>query len=163
MRYVMREKIFAIGDDFTVKDDQGNDRFVVDGKVFHIGHKAIIRDMSGNEVATIHQELLSLRPAYEISRGGKELAEVKKNLLNILHERFTVDIPGPGDLEVTGGILEHDYTFTRDGKTVAVVSRPWAALRDTYGVDIADGEDDAVILASTIVIDLMNEDRRKRG
>jgi CubicO group peptidase (beta-lactamase class C family) len=28
MRYIMREKLFALGDDFTVQDDQGHDRYI---------------------------------------------------------------------------------------------------------------------------------------
>jgi uncharacterized protein YxjI len=162
MRYIMRDKVFALGDDFIVRDTQGQDRYTVDGKVFSLGHKLIFRDMSGNEVATIHQKLLSLRPTYEITRGGTELAEVRKSFLTILHERFTVDIPGPDDLEVKGGILQHDYTFTRRGQTVAQVSKAWVAFRDTYGVDIEPGEDDVLILASTVVVDMVNEDRQNR-
>jgi uncharacterized protein YxjI len=161
VRYVMREKIFAIGDDFTVKDDQGNDRFVVDGKVFSLGHKMIIRDMSGNEAATVHQDLLSLRHSYVITRGGKEIAEVKKKLLSVLHERFIVDTHGAGDLEITGSILEHNYSFARGDTAVAVVSKPWIELRDSYGVEIADGENDVMILACTIVIDLFAQEHEK--
>ena len=157
MRYIMREQIFALGDDFTVTDDQGRDRFIVDGKVFSFGHKLIMRDMSGNEMATIHQHLLSLRPSYAITRGGTEIGEVSKKLLTILHERFTVDIPGPDDLDVTGDILDHEYTFTRRGQIVAQVSKAWVVLRDTYGVEVAAGEDDVLILASAVVIDLVNE------
>ncbi|MDB5077740.1 MAG: hypothetical protein JWO42_3919 [Chloroflexi bacterium] len=163
MRYIMREKLFALGDDFTVQDAQGQDRYIVDGKVFSIGHKLIFREMSGNEVATVHQKVLSLRPTYEITRDRTELAEVRKSFLTFLHERFTVDIPGPDDYNVTGSILEHEYTFERRGKTVARVSKAWVALRDTYGVKVEPGEDDVLILASTVVIDMVNEDQRHRN
>jgi len=160
MRYIMRDKLFAIGQDFTITDEQGQGRFSVDGKVFAIGHKLVFRDMEGNEAATVHQKLLHMTPTYEITRGGAEIAEVKKKLISIARERFTVDIPGPDDLEVTGSLLDHDYTFTRSGQVIAYVSKAWVSLRDTYGVDIAPGEDDVVILASTVVIDMVNEDSR---
>ena len=32
MRYVMKQKLWSIGDDFTIQDEQGQDRFFVDGK-----------------------------------------------------------------------------------------------------------------------------------
>jgi uncharacterized protein YxjI len=48
-----------------------------------------------------------------------------------------------------------EYTFTRSGGQVAEVSKRWFAFSDTYGVDIADGEDDVLILASAVVIDLV--------
>lgn len=157
MRYLLRRKIFAIGDDFTVKDETGADRYIVDGKVFSIGHKVIISDMQGNEEATIHQHLLTLLPTYEITRNDQELAEVRKKL-TFFHEEFTVDIPGPDDLEVQGDLLDHEYEFTRGGQTVATVSKQWFTLTDSYGVEVAPGIDDVLILASAIVIDLVNED-----
>jgi uncharacterized protein YxjI len=162
MRYIMREKLFALGTDFTIQDDQGRDWFIVDGKVLSFGHKLIFRDMGGTEVATIHQKLLTLRPTYEITRGGAQIAEVSKKLLIVLQERFTVDIPGPADLEVTGSVLEHDYVFTRQGQIVARVSKAWVALLDTYGVEVEEGEDDVLILASAVVIDMVNEDAQAR-
>jgi hypothetical protein len=41
------------------------------------------------------------------------------------------------------------------GRVVAEVSKKWFAFTDTYGVDIADGEDAVLILASTVVIDMI--------
>jgi len=37
---------------------------------------------------------------------------------------------------------------------VAVVSKQWFSWSDTYGVEIKDGQDDVLILASAIVVDL---------
>lgn len=157
MRFQLQRKLFALGDDFTVKDETGADRYIVDGKVFSIGHKVIIADMQGNEEATIHQRIISLLPTYEITRNGLELAEIRKKL-TLFREGFTVDIPGPDDLEVQGDLLDHEYVFTRGGQTVATVSKRWFSLMDSYGVDVAPGVDDVLILASAIVIDLVNDD-----
>lgn len=157
MRYQLQRKLFALGDDFTVKDETGADRYIVDGKVFSIGHKLIITDMQGAEEATIHQRIIALRPTYEITRNGQEMAEVRKKL-TLFREGFTVDIPGPDDLEVQGDLLDHEYVFTRGGQTVATVSKQWFSLFDSYGVEVAPGVDDVLILASAIVIDQVNED-----
>src|SRR5262245_24415028 len=138
MRYLMRQRIFAIGDDFTIKDETGQDRFIVDGKVFTLGHKLIITDLAGNELATIQQRLLTLLPAYEITRGGHDVAEVRKQL-TIFRDRFTVDIPGPDDLEVQGDIWDHEYSFIRGEQEVARVSKQWFSLQDTYGVEVLPG------------------------
>ncbi len=158
MRYQLRQKLFAFGDDFTVKDETGADRYIVDGKVFSLGHRVIIRDTQGNEEATIHQRIIALLPTYEITRNGQDLAEVRKRLA-LFHDRYTVDIPGPDDLEAQGDLLDHEYVFTRAGQTVAAVSKQWFALTDTYGVEVAPGVDDVLILASAIVIDLVNADQ----
>ena len=44
-----------------------------------------------------------------------------------------------------------------------LVSKQWFAWSDTYGVDIAEGEDDILILASTVVVDVAcHADQQRR-
>jgi uncharacterized protein YxjI len=79
-------------------------------------------------------------------------------------DRFTIDIPGPDDLSMTGDLFEHEYTIRRGDQVVATVSKHWLSLTDTYGVDIAPGEDDLLILASVLALDLAeDQERRARG
>jgi uncharacterized protein YxjI len=155
MRYLMKQKLFCLGDDFTIKNDRGEDVFFVDGKVFSIGDNLSFQDMNGNELAFISQKLLAWGPTYEIYRGDELAAVVKKELFTFFHCKFTVDVPGPDDLEAEGNFSDHEYTFTRSGQPVAQVSKQWFSLSDTYGVEITDGEDDILILASTVVIDMV--------
>ncbi len=158
MRYIVREKFFRLGEDSQITDESGQPVFEVDGKIFTLHHTLVMRDMGGNEVATIRQRLIALRPTWEITRGGVELAEVRKKLLTFLGDRFIVDIPGPDDLEVAGNIFEHEYTITQAGRVVATVSKRWISLTATYGVETAPGADDVLILASVLVLDLAEDE-----
>ena len=162
MRYVMKQKLFCWGDDFTIKTPDGQDVFFVDGEAFSIGDKLSFQDMQGKELAFIRQKLLSWGPTYEIYRGGELCAVVKKHLFTLFRCRFTVDVPGPEDLEAEGSFLDMEYTFTRCAQVVATVSKRWVAWADTYGVDIAAGEDDVLILASTVVIDMICHGDKRR-
>jgi len=153
MRYVLKQKLLSWGDDFVIKDEDGNDVFFVDGKAFSIGDKLSFQDMNGNELAFIRQRLLAWGKTYEIFRGGQLAAVVKKELFAFLHHRFMVDVPGPDDLEAEGNFLDREYEFRRGDNVVAVVSKRWFSWTDTYGVEIVDGEDDVLILASAVVID----------
>ena len=155
MRYLMKQKLFCFGDDFTIKNEAGEDMFFVDGKVFTLGQKLSFQDMNGRELAFIRQKLLSWGPTYEITREGELAAVVKKHLFTFFRCAFTVDVPGPDDIEAQGNFLDMEYTFARGGRTVAEVSKRWFSFSDTYGVDIPDGEDDVLILASTVVIDMI--------
>jgi len=155
MRYLMKQKLFCFGDDFTIKNETGDDMFFVDGKAFTIGQKLSFQDMNGRELAFIRQKLLSWGPAYEIYRDGQLAAVVKKHLFTFFRCAFTVDVPGPDDIEAQGSFLDMEYSFTRGNRTVAEVSKRWFAFSDTYGVDIADGEDDVLLLASSVVIDMV--------
>jgi uncharacterized protein YxjI len=155
MRYVMKQKLFCWGDDFVIKNDAGDDVFFVDGKAFSLGAKLSFQDMQGHELAFIRQKLLSWGPTYEITREGTVAAVVKKHLFTLFRCRFTVDVPGPDDLEAQGSFLDLEYRFERGGQVVAEVSKRWFSWADTYGVDIGGGEDDVLILASTVVIDMV--------
>ncbi len=162
MRYLMRQKFWSWGDDFIIKDEHGRDVFYVDGKAFSWGDKLSFQDMQKQELAYIRQKLLSWGPTYEIDVHGRQTAVVKKHLFTFLRCRFTIDVPGPDDLEATGSILDHEYRFERHGQAVAEVSKRWFSFRDTYGIDIADGEDAVLILATAVVIDLVCHDGNKR-
>lgn len=155
MRYVMKQKILAWGDDFDIKDSKGNLAYHVDGKVFSWGDKLSFQKPDGGEVARIEQKLLSLGPTYDIYRGDEHAARVKKKLFSFMRSKFIVDVPGPNDLEATGNFLGHEYTFERHNQTVATVSKSYFSFRDTYGIDVARGEDDVLILACAVVVDLV--------
>jgi uncharacterized protein YxjI len=158
MRYIMRQKLFSWGDDFFIKDESGRDAFFVDGKAFSFGNQLSFQDLNGNELAFIKQRLLSWGPTYEIYKGDQLYALVKKELFTFFKCRFTIDVPGPDDLEAEGDFLDHEYEFNRDGNLVAAVSKQWFSWSDSYGVDVAEGEDDILILASTVVIDMACHD-----
>src|SRR5258708_2586277 len=160
VRYVIREKLFHLTEDSAITDDQGQPRYQVDGKLFSLHNTLVMRDLAGNEVARIRRQLIAFTPTYDITRGGEELAEVRKRLFSLFGERLTIDIPGPDDLEVQGEPFEHEYTISRGGQIVATVSKRWLALSDTYGVDVAPGEDDVLILASVLVLDLVEDNQR---
>lgn len=158
MRYVMRQKVFAFGDDFIIKDESGADRYHVDGKVFTIRKTLAIQDLAGNELAKIQKKLLSFGNSYEVYHGGQLAAVVSKRLFTIFKCKFVVDVPGPDDLEARGNFLEHEYEFFRGNRKVATCSKKWFSWSDTYGIDIDAGEDDVLILASSVVIDMVCHD-----
>jgi len=155
MRYVLKQKFWSWGDDFAIKDADGRDVYLVDGRAFSWGDKLSFQDTEGHELAFIRQKLLSWGPTYEIEVHGQLVAVVKKKLFTLLRCKFTVDLPGPDDLEAQGNFLDREYTFERHGHEVAQVSKRWFSWTDTYGVDVAEGEDAVLILATAVVIDMV--------
>lgn len=163
MRYVMSQKFFSLADSFTIKDENEREAYLVKGKVFSFGDKLSFQDTEGNELVYIDQRLLNWSPTYELWRGADLLAVVKRQLFSFIHHRFTVDVPGPDDLEAEGDFLDHEYTFTRGDRVVATVSKKWFSWTDTYGIDVADGEDPVLILASAVVVDMVCHGDQKRN
>jgi uncharacterized protein YxjI len=162
MRYVMRQKLLSLADNFTIKNEQEQDVFLIKGKVFSFGDKLSFQDLAGNELVFIDQRLLNWSPTYELWKGDELLAVVKRELFSFIHHRFTVDVPGPNDLEAEGDFLDHEYTISRGDSVVATVSKRWFSWADTYGIEIADGEDDVLVLATAVVVDMVCHDHNKR-
>jgi len=155
--YVIRERFLSIGDDFDVLDEHGNKVLHVDGKVFSLRDKVVIEDLSGAEVASVHRRLVALRPTYEITIGGQKAAEVRKKLFTPFRERFTIDVPGPDDLEMKGDLFNHEYVIEQGGVEVAAVSKRWLTIRDTYAVQIAADVEPLLVIGAVLALDLALE------
>ena len=84
-------------------------------------------------------------------------ATIKKALVTPFRDRFSIEVENGDELSAKGNIVDHEYEIERDGKKVAEVSKRWFRIRETYGIEIAPGEDDALILAATACIDEMGE------
>ena len=61
-------------------------------------------------------------------------------------------------MEISGDILDHEYRVDSEGERIAEVSKKWFDIRDTYGVEISQGQDNALILAIAVSIDQMAHD-----
>ena len=155
----MKQKVFSLGDKFTIRTENGEDAFLVNGEVFSLGHKLSFEDPQGNELLYIQQKLLSWGPTYELYRGDEHVGTIKKELFSFFRCTFEIHTDESGDLEAEGNFSDHEYTVTRGGEAIAQISKQWFAWSDTYGVDIADSADPVLILASTVVIDLCCHER----
>ena len=58
-------------------------------------------------------------------------------------------------MKAHGSVLDHEYEIERDGDTVATISKKWFRVRESYGVEVATGEDAPLILAITVAIDAL--------
>jgi uncharacterized protein YxjI len=155
-RYQMREKLASIGDDFWIEDSQGQKAFKVDGKAVRARSTLIFEDANGHELAKIQERRLRVKDTMEIEGpGGETLATVKKALIDPVRDRWTVKVGNGPDLDVQGNILDHEYKIEQGRDTVAEISKKWFRVRDTYGVEIAPGQNDIIILAVTAAVDLM--------
>lgn len=159
--YVIREKFFSFGKDSDITDEQGRPVLRVDGKALTLRERLVLRDLDGREVAEVRRKMVSMRPTYEIEIGGQEAALVRKKLFTPFVDRYTVDIPGPDDLELVGDLFDHDYTVRRGGDVVATVSKAYFTMRDTYAVDIVPGENELLILAAVLALDLAEDSERR--
>lgn len=158
-RYKIRQKLFSIGDDFWIEDQDGKRVFRVDGKALRLHKTLIFEDMSGNKLCQIQERWLPIRETMAIDGPeGEQIALVQKALITPLRDRWSVKVKNGPDLDVQGNIFDHEYAIKQQRKKIAEVSKKWFSLTDTYGVEIDSGHNDILILAVAIAIDMMAHD-----
>ena len=156
IRYQMRQKMVSIGNDYWIENDQSQKVFKIDGKALRVRKTLKFEDAHGNELCKIQERMLRVKDSMEIEGpSGERLAMVKKAIITPVRDRWTVKIKNGPDLDVQGNILDHEYHIGEGRDKVAEVSKKWFRVRDMYGVEIATGQNDVVILAVTVAIDMM--------
>lgn len=162
MRYMVRQRMFSIGDDFWITDEQGDRAFLVDGKAMSIRQTMEIKDPTGAVVASVHKKLVALRDTMQIERDGQVIATVRREMFSPLHHKSAVDLADGRTLEAVGNLTGREFDIKDGDHTLARVSRAWFQIRDTYGVDVAPGEDDAMLLAAAVCLDRIHHDEEER-
>jgi len=141
-----------------IEDDDGNRVFKVDGKAMRLRNTLDLEDTTGARICRIQTRVLHIRDSMAIDDAdGEQLALQHKALISPLRERWKIDLPGDREWKVQGNVVDHEYEIEDDDRKIAEVSKRWFRVRDTYGVEVAPGQDDALILAITICIDQMRD------
>lgn len=156
-RYIMRQRVVALGQDFYITNAAGQPMFKIDGKVRLIKESLKFRDMQGNLLYQLDERVLRIRESFDILKPDKTVAaKVHNAIFDPLRERFKIEIPGGQDLMTMGKVLWAQYDILRGGQQIARISKQFSWIgRDQYVVDVLPGEDDCLILAITVVIDMM--------
>jgi uncharacterized protein YxjI len=154
-RYRMREKLVSFGDDAWIETEDGRRVLRVDGKALRVRRTLHLETPSGERLLQAQQRILHLRQTMVLERDGHRVATVHKAMIAPLRDRWYIETEDDGELRVRGNIVDHEYEIERDGEKIAEISKRWFRVRDTYGIEIAPGEDDALILAAAVCIDEM--------
>lgn len=158
-RYKIRQNLLSIGDDFWIENAKGQKVFKVDGKVLRIRKTLVFEDANGRKLAQIKERLLALKVTMVVEdANGKDMATIKKALIAPLRDKWNVSVKDGEDLVVQGNILNLEYSIKQGRTKVAEVSKKWFSLTDTYGVEIADGQNEILMLAIAVAVDMMAHD-----
>ena len=160
-KYQLRRQLLAIGEDFWVQNGQGENVYKLDGKLLSLTQTFTLEDVNGNELVRMQAEMFTLRHTMDIERGGQVVATVKKAFINILAQSFTVEIAGDGELQARGDVLNHEFQIAAGDAVVATISKQWFASDLMYGIAIAPGQDEVLLLCCAIAIDEMSESDRR--
>ena len=149
MKLLIQEKVFSWNDRFTVRDEEGRDRYFVEGELFSWGKKLHVCTPDGQEVAYIEQKVFSFRPRYCVYANGERIGEVVREF-TFFRPRYTVEGAG---WDVEGEFWSHDYTVSRHGEPIVSIQKEWFTWGDCYALDIRDPADEIQALALVLAID----------
>ncbi|MFE2992200.1 LURP-one-related/scramblase family protein [Streptomyces sp. NPDC059262] len=164
MRYEVRERLFAVGEDYWIEDEQGHKAFLVDGKAMRLRDTFELKGPDGRVLIDIHEKMFALRDTMVIERGDEALAKIKRKRLSLLRNHYRVELVDGTELDVSGKILDREFVVEYDGELLAHISRRWLRVRDTYGVDvIREDADPALLIAIAVCVIHLAEKERGDG
>ncbi|MEI5137096.1 LURP-one-related family protein [Streptomyces libani] len=161
-KYVVRDRIFGIGDDYWIEDEHGRHAFLVDGKALRLRETFELKDPERRVLITIRKKMLSLRDTMTIERDDQPLATIKRKRLSLLRNHYRVELVDGTELDVSGKILDREFAIEYEGELLAEISRRWLTVRDTYAVNVVrDDADPPLLIAIAVCVIRLAE--RERG
>jgi len=151
MRYLVRDRLLGFGDDYWIENEHGDKAFLVDGKAMRLRDTFELKDSEGRVLIDIREKMLALRDTLLIERDGEALASIRRKRLSLLRNHYRVTLVDGTELDVSGKILDREFAIEYDGELLAVISRRWLHLRDTYGVDVVREDADPALLIAVAV------------
>ncbi len=161
-KYLVRDRIFGIGDDYWIEDEHGRHAFLVDGKALRLRETFELKDPERRVLITVRKKMLALRDTMTIERDDAALATIRRKRLSLLRNHYRVELVDGTELDVSGKILDREFAIEYDGELLAEISRRWLTVRDTYAVNVVrDDTDPALLIAIAVCVIRLAE--RERG
>jgi len=161
MKFMMRERMFSIGEDFWIEDDDGQRAFLVDGKALRLRQTFELKDAGGEVLTVIKKKIVSVRDTMLVERDGDVVAKVHKKLFSPLRHKMVIELADGQEWTASGDIIEKNYQIEGDDGVVAQTSRKWFRIRDTYGIEVDHPDVPLVISVAVAVEELVEDDRDK--
>lgn len=149
MKLYMKQKVFSFRDRFTIKDENGEDKYYIEGEILSLGKKLRIYDMGGNELAFVRERLLAFMPKFTVEINGREIAEIVKKFTFLIPRYYVSGL----DWNVEGDFFSHNYDITDGNKIIVSIHKQFMAWGDTFELDIQNDKDEIIALAVVLAID----------
>lgn len=154
MRFIVRQKYFAIRDGFYIKNEMGQDVYYVQGKLFSFGKKLYLRNAMGQELF-IKQRLFRIRPRFDFYVNDERIAVVKRRLFPIFMKRYKINTEDFGKLKIKGNIIAWKFSIESEDGVLATVNKKFT-VNDIYEVDIFNKNFEALGLGIAVMLDAIH-------
>ncbi len=154
---VIKNKMFSIKGNSTVKDENDVDRFVVKGKLISWRKKKRIYDMEGNLLYTVKNKLIKwwMNSCYVCDKDGHKIARIKQKF-KLFKKEFT--LTGYADeIEIKGDFIQHCLEIYKNGEKIGEVGKKFVSLVDRFRLDCYNDADAPLLVALVVAIDNIND------
>ena len=158
MQLAIRNKWVSFKGSSVVKDMEEKDVLKVEGKFWSFTRKKFIKTLDDELKFMVRNKFWRLFTyrAFIFDPNNKIVATIRRKIFSF-HDRYFIK-SDYGDFEIRGNIVQFDYHIFKDGKDIGHVARKFS-LRDSFVLDIADGEDYYFFVALVIAIDNITDRR----
>lgn len=150
----MKQKVFSLNGQFTVKDEQQQDAYYVEGSFMKIPKTFSIYDTRRNEVALITKKTFSFLPQFFVDVNGKQVLTIKKEF-SFFKAKYTIDAAG---MEVQGDWWDMDFDVLQHGEVIGSVSKEWFTWGDSYQITIYQENLEEIMIGLVVAIDCVKAD-----
>lgn len=153
-QFFIKQKIFALKDQYKVYDEQQEMIYEVEGSFLKLPKKFTIKDAYGNEIAEITRELFSILPKFKVAIVGFEPVEIKKKF-TFINSTYSVS---SDEITVKGEWLDFNFEVEKNNEIIGRVTPAILSWGDTYEITVLDESYEQLLVALTVAIDCAASD-----
>ncbi len=155
-RYRLPQNVAAFAGPVLVKNDRGELAFEIDGGDRAAEDVVRIRDARKPAACFIWGHALLSPASIEIvDAHGSPVATIASVEISPVRDRFHVYLDTGTTWTIAGNVAGYEYGIHGHVEEIAEVSRRWFRARDSYGVQVAAGQPDLLMVTVAICLDLI--------
>lgn len=156
--YAIRLKPFYVSRGYSVTDSNGVPVFRIHGKL-RFARTFVVQGIQSSLSYDIREKLFAIDPTYIVTQQGKQVAQVCRTTTSgQFPERFTIDLGVSGSL-IASGSLFSAITIRKNDVMCAKIWRDQETFRETFGFEVANNFDLALLLS--IAMSIVETDRSR--
>ena len=151
MQLFIKNKFISLRGSSKVLDAQDNPAYNVQGKFWTITRKKFVQDLNGNTLYVVRNKFwhIFLKSAFVYDANGEKVAQIKRKIA--LKSKFSVR-GYKDELRIDGTFIGWTFQIYKNEKLLGTIKR-LLDFRDSFVLDIEDGEDAAFFVALVIAMD----------
>lgn len=158
-KYKIKGKVFSFFGEYTISDE--GDNLCYTAKSNFLQTKMPLINSMDEEVLMIRRKLFAFRYSFFIEKDGQPIFRVVKSF-GFKPQIIIESLIEPDAFVVQGNIWATEYAFYRENKEFAFVSHKIFSIRGLYGLALDPAEDEQLVIALVLIIDLIKKAKRRR-